>query len=323
MNKRLVSGIQPSGSLHLGNYLGAIKQWVELQSDYDSIYFVADYHALSAKTDPVEYQQQVLETLAMIIALGVDPKNAKLFIQSQIPEHAELSWLLSSYVSIGQLNRMTQYKEKSNRQGQNAALLTYPILMAADVLIYDAEVVPVGDDQVQHLELTREIARAVNNHLGQVFVEPKPLLGHSSRIMSLQDPQIKMSKSVAGSAIGLLDDEATVIRTIKRAVTDSDPNSPKISPAIKNLFDILSGVSDQATVSKFEKLRVNGSLRYSELKEALVEELLAFLRPVQKTFHALIKEESNLLKIVELGTEQVRPIAIAKLREVKKALGLL
>lgn len=322
--KRLVSGLQPSGELHIGNYLGAIKQIATLQHDYDSFIFIADYHALTTRPKPDVLRQNIQHIIAMLIALGVDPNSTVIFRQSELPQHTELGWILSSFVTMGQLNRMTQYKEKSNQHGQNVGLFTYPTLMAADILLYDAEVVPVGDDQVQHLELAREIARTLNSHTGQAtVVEPKPLLTKAARIMSLSDPQKKMSKSVPGSAIGLLDDEATVIRSLKRAVTDSDPHSAELSNGVKNLFVILEGVSDPETVKKFQGLQMQGKLRYSELKEQLIDDVLAFLKPVQKSYRSLIKEPAQLQKILDKGREQAQPIATQVLQRIKKDLGLV
>jgi len=323
MQKRLVSGIQPSGTLHIGNYLGAIKQWVDLQNDYDCIFFVVDYHALTLRPKPEDLRRQSLETVAMLVALGVDPKNCTLFLQSQVPEHAELAWLFSPFVTVGQLNRMTQYKEKSDRHGQNIGLLTYPVLMAADILIYDAEIVPVGEDQVQHLELAREIARSFNTHAGKTFTEPKPLLTKAARIMALNDPKRKMSKSVAGSAIGLLDDEATVSATIRKAVTDSDPNSNKMSLGVANLFTLLEGFGDEETVQRFQDKYQDGQLKYSELKEQLIEDVMAFLGPVQKTYTSLLEHPDKLERIISEGTSKARPIAASKIAIVKKNLGLL
>jgi len=323
MEKRLVSGIQPSGTLHIGNYLGALRQWVELQSDYDAFYFIADYHALTERPEPDELRKRTLETAAMIIACGVDPKNCVLFVQSQVTEHAELGWLLSPFATVGQMNRMTQYKDKSDRHGQNVGLFTYPILMAADILMYDAAVVPVGDEQVQHLEIARDIANSFNGHAGKTFVEPKPLLTHASRIMALNDPKRKMSKSIAGSAIGLLDDEATVSAVIRRAVTDSDPNSTKMSPGVANLFTILEGFSEPETVQQFQDKYKDGQLKYSELKEQLIEDITAFLRPVQKTYQSLLRNEDDLLKILEEGRKKAAPVAAETLKKTKKALGLL
>ena len=321
--KRLVSGIKPSGEIHIGNYLGAIKQWVDLQSDYDCYFFIADYHALTQKPKPEALHQQTLETVAMLVALGVDPKNCVLFVQSQIPEQAELNWLLSPFVTVGQLSRMTQYKEKSDRHGQNVGLLTYPVLMAADILIYDAEVVPVGDDQVQHLELAREVVRSFNAHAGKTFTEPKPLLTKAARIMALNDPKRKMSKSVPGSAIGLLDDEATITATIRKAVTDSDPNSTKMSPGVENLFTLLEGFSDAETVKQFESKYQDGQLKYSELKEQLIEDVVAFLGPVQKAYKSMLSRPDQLERIIKEGADKARPIAAKKIETVKKNLGLL
>lgn len=321
--KRLVSGLQPTGSLHLGNYIGAIAQFVELQHDYESFFFVADYHSLTGRPTKKELTDNTYHVLAMMVACGVDPKSSTVFIQSQVPEHTELGWIFNNFCSIGQLNRMTQYKEKSDQYGQNVGLFTYPVLMAADVALYQAEVVPVGEDQVQHLELAREIIRSVNTHAGSVFTEPKPLLTKGSRIMSLSDPTKKMSKSVAGSAIGLLDDEATIIRNIKRAVTDSDPNSAKPSKALQNLFTILEIVAGPEAVKDMEAMRKDGKLRYSELKELLIEETLHFLEPIQKTYNSLIKDPKELELMAKKGSEHARKIAQENLSLAKKALGLV
>jgi tryptophanyl-tRNA synthetase len=324
MSKRLVSGIQPSGDLHIGNYLGAVKQWVALQHDYDCFFFVADYHALTQLPEAKTLRQQTLQTAAMLIALGIDPKSSPLFAQSQVPEHAELMWLLSSQARVGQLTRMTQYKEKSDRHGENVGLFTYPILMAADILLYQPEVVPVGHDQVQHLELTRDIAESFNNRYGQTFTVPRALLDErAARIMSLQDPSRKMSKSVAGSAIGLLDDEASITQAIKRAVTDSDPNAEQASPAVANLLTILEGISGSTVADEFEAKRRDGALRYSELKEQLIEDVVAFLGPIQKTYESLIKEEGHLVEVLEHGAAKARPVAQATLKKAKRALGLI
>ena len=324
MSKRLISGLQPSGSLHLGNYLGAIKQMVELQHDYDSLVFIADYHALTTRPKPEEIKNNVNHVAAMLIALGLDPRSVILFRQSDVSEHTELGWILSNFVTMGALSRMTQYKEKSNQHGQNVGLFTYPALMAADILLYDAEVVPVGEDQVQHLEIAREIGRTVNSHTGKdTFVEPKPLLNKAARIMALNDPGRKMSKSIPGSAIGLLDDEAEITRNLKRAVTDSDPNSTAMSPGVKNLFTILEGVSSQETVKHFEELQRDGKLRYSELKEQLIEDVLSFLKPIQKAYRGLIKEPDQIKKILEDGRLKAQPIAAKTLKRVKTDLGLL
>lgn len=322
--KRLVSGIKPTGQLHIGNYIGAIAQYVEQQNEYDSFFFVADYHSLTTQPKPAELTEGTLHVAAMLIACGVDPKKATLFVQSAVPEHAELSTIMSNFTTMGQLNRMTQFKEKSSQYGQLAGLFTYPVLMAADVAIYDAEVVPVGDDQVQHLELAREIIRSLNKHAGtELFKEPKPLLSHAPRIMALNNPTKKMSKSIPGSAVGLLDDEGAITRAIKRAVTDSDPNSGKKSPALDNLFAILKTVSSHVTYLHFEKLHDSGKLQYSELKEQLIDDTLKFLAPIQKSYKSLRSDDTGLRNILAQGNETARKVAAGKLQTVKNALGLI
>jgi len=321
--KRLVSGIQPSGQLHIGNYLGAIKQWLELQDDYDCFFFIANDHALTARLKPQDLKEQTFHVAAMLIALGLDPKKSQFFAQSEVSQHTELAWILSSFASVGELMRMTQFKDKTSTQAENAGLFTYPILMAADVLLYDAEVVPVGEDQVQHLELTREIARRFNNHYEALLTEPKPLLNKTARVMSLADPTRKMSKSLPGGAIGLLDDAETIERTIKRAVTDSDPHSKELSPALANLFSLLEGFGQPDTVKHFGQLQQNGQLKYSELKAQISEDLIAFLKPVQKTYHQLVADPDSLLKMLTSGAEQARLIAKAKIYQVKAGIGLL
>lgn len=324
MPKRLLSGIQPTGPLHLGNYLGAVKPWTELQNDYDALVMIADYHTLSIRISPDELKTNTLDLTAILLACGIDPKITPLFLQSQISAHAELATILANFVGVGQLDRMTQFKEKSSRHGQNAGLYTYPVLQAADILLYEPAVVPVGEDQAQHLELTRDVALAFNAHVGKkVLVEPKTLLSKAPRIMALNDPSKKMSKSILGSAIGLLDDEATIERTIKRAVTDSDPNASDMSPAVKNLFVILEGVSSPETVAHFTGLQANGNLRYSELKEALIEDVTYALRPIQAAFKSLRADEKNLLNVLAAGQAQAQPIAQATLKKVKDALGLI
>jgi len=321
--KRLLSGIQPTGALHIGNYLGAVKQWVELQHDYDAFYFIADYHALTGRPKPSDLRSHTIELTAMLVALGIDPKSSTLFLQSDVPEHTELAWILNNFATLGQLNRMTQFKEKSDQYGQNVGLFTYPVLQTADIALYDAEAVPVGEDQVQHLELSREIVRNFNNHVGSsVLVEPKPVLTKAARVMALNDPSKKMSKSIAGSAVLVTDDAATIERTIKRAVTDSDPNSTEKSPAIANLFLLLENFTEPEQVRHFEDQFKKGSIRYSELKEQLTEDIVAFLEPVQKTYQQLLDNPDQLQKILSNGANKARPVAEATLKRVKKALGL-
>lgn len=323
MKKRLVSGIKPSGAMHIGNYLGAIKQWLEYQYDYESFLFVADYHALTSRPDPNELKKNTFDLIAVLLACGVDPKRANFFLQSSVPAHTELSWILSNFTSTGQLNRMTQFKEKSNKVGQNAGLYTYPILMSADVLLYQAEVVPVGDDQVQHLELTREIARSLNQAIGSTVVEPKPLITKASRIMALNDPSKKMSKSEVNSGIGLLDSEAQITQTIKRAVTETDPNNQQMSPGVANLFTILQGFSEPEQYQTMLERYQNGTLRFSELKELLTEAVLSTLLPIQKTFNQLRPDEEQLLKAMAPGAKVASSTAAETLSQIKTKIGLL
>ncbi len=324
MGKRLVSGVQPTGTLHLGNYLGAIKQWVELQNDFDAYFCVVDYHALTGRPKPADLARHTTELTAMLVALGIDPKSATLFLQSDVPEHTELGWILNNFTTLGQLNRMTQFKEKADQYGQYVGLYTYPVLQTADIALYGAETVPVGEDQVQHLELAREIIRNFNNHVGRdVLIEPKPLLTKSARVMALNNPAKKMSKSIPGSAIGLLDDPSTVEQTLKRAVTDSDPNSSEMSPAIANLFLLLENFAEPDMTKHFHEQYKKGTIRYSELKEQLTEDINAFLAPVQKTYHSLVANPAQLRTILDEGAKKARPIAAETVLTVKKALGLL
>lgn len=324
MTKRLLSGIQPSGELHIGNYLGALKQWIDFQHDYDAFFMVADLHALTTRPKPEEIRARTLDTVAMLLAIGVDPKSATLFVQSQVPQHAELAVILGNFATLGQLNRMTQFKEKSDAHGQQVGLFTYPVLQAADILLYGAQVVPVGEDQMQHLELTRDIAQTVNNHVGsKILTEPKTLVNKNARVMALNDPTKKMSKSIPGSAIGLLATDAEVEAAIKRAVTDSDPNSTELSGGVKNLFLILEGISTAETVQKFEAMRQDGKLRYSELKEQLIDDVIAFLKPIQAAYKTLRADEKMLTKVLTDGQTKAEIAAHQTLTAVKQALGLV
>jgi tryptophanyl-tRNA synthetase len=279
---------------------------------------------LSVRPKPEEIHRNTLDIIALLLAIGIDPKSATLFLQSQVSAHTELGWMLSPFTSIGQLNRMTQFKDKSDKFGQNAGLFIYPMLQAADIALYGAETVPVGEDQVQHLELAREIIRSFNSHVnGQILVEPKPLITNAARIMALNDPTKKMSKSIPGSAVGLLATEAEIESAVKRAVTDSDPNSSELSGGVKNLFLILEGVSNQETVQKFEALRQDGKLRYSELKEQLIDDLIAFLKPIQAAYKTLRADEEQLKRVAQEGRAKAEVAAESTLLAVKSALGLI
>jgi len=337
--QRIFSGIQPSGNLHLGNYLGAIKNWVKLQNDFDSIFCVVDLHAITVPQDPEKIRKKIIEVAKIYLACGIDPKKSAIFIQSHVPEHAELCWILNTLVKISELERMTQFKDKSakNKEGVGMGLFDYPVLMAADILLYDTQVVPVGEDQLQHIEITRTLANRFNKKFGETFVIPEPFITREGmRIMSLDDPAKKMSKSAESeyNYIALTDSEEAVRRKIKKAVTDSgteikytddpprvDEASPRVEagkPALKNLINIYSLLSDKKP-QEIEELYAGKG--YAEFKEGLAEVVVDFLRPFQEKYNALTDEE--VLKILQAGAEKVRPLARKKLEEVKKKVGFI
>ncbi len=324
--KRVFSGIQPTGNLHLGNYLGAIKQWVELQNHVDeSIFCVVDLHAITVERDP-DLANNILNATAWYLACGVDLSKSKIFVQSTRPEHAELAWILNCFTTMGELSRMIQYKEKSEgkRESVSVGLYDYPVLMAADILLYQTTDVPVGEDQKQHVELARDVAVRFNNQYGEVFTIPEPVIKSSSaRIMGLDDPTKKMAKS-AGSGYNYiaLDDSSDVIRKkIQRAVTDSGDEiiTREDKPAMTNLLNIFSGVSGRDIKSLEADFKGRG---YGEFKKALAEEIVLFLEPKQKMYQETIADKEKLRKILRDGSEKVAPIAQKTLAEVKSKIGL-
>ncbi|MFA6423539.1 MAG: tryptophan--tRNA ligase [Patescibacteria group bacterium] len=327
MTKRIFSGIQPSGNIHIGNYLGAIKQWIKLQNEVEELFFcVVDLHTITVPQDPAMLRKKILEVAAIYLASGIDSSKSSIFIQSKVPAHSELSWILSCQTYMGELNRMTQFKEKSkdSTSGVSAGLFNYPVLMAADILLYGTTHVPVGEDQVQHVELTRDIAQRFNNKYGQTFSIPELVIKkENSRIMSLDDPAKKMSKSseITASYIALTDDAETIRQKIKRAVTDSGTEI-KAGPdklAINNLLNIFSGVTDK-TVAEIESEFVGKG--YGEFKEALAEAVVNFLEPIQYKYFEFMKDEEKLISILEEGAKKVTPIAQKTLDEVKSKIGL-
>ncbi|HLN18893.1 MAG TPA: tryptophan--tRNA ligase [Patescibacteria group bacterium] len=323
MKKRIFSGIQPSGNLHLGNYLGAIKNWVKLQDEYDSIFCVVDLHAITVPQDPEKLKQQTLEVAKVYLASGIDPAKCSLFVQSHVSEHAELMWILNTIVKIAELERMTQFKDKSTKASVDAGLLNYPVLMAADILLYSTNLVPVGEDQLQHIELTRTLANRFNKKFGDTFVVPEAhVQKEGMRIMGLDDPIKKMSKSAASeyNYIALTDDEETVRRKIKKAVTDSgsDIVYSQDKPALMNLIHIFSLLSDLTPDQIIEKFKGSG---YADFKSDLADIVVNFLKPLQEKIAGHSDEE--ILEILKSGAEKARPIAKAKLDEVKKKIGLL
>lgn len=323
--QRIFSGIQPSGNLHLGNYLGAIKNWVKLQNEYDSIFCVVDLHAITVPQDPEELKKKTIEVAKIYLASGIDPKKSAIFIQSHVPEHAELAWILNTIAKISEMERMTQFKDKSvkNKEGVGMGLFNYPVLMAADILLYDTQVVPVGEDQLQHIEITRTLANRFNKKFGETFVVPEPFITKEGmRIMGLDDPTKKMSKSAESeyNYIALTDSEADVRRKIKKAVTDSGTEIKYADdkPALKNLINIYSLLSDKKP-QEIEKLYAGKG--YAEFKDGLAEVIINFLKPFQKKYNTLTDEE--VLEILKAGAEKVRPLAKKKLEEVKKKVGFV
>lgn len=326
---RILSGIQPSGTLHLGNYLGAIKQHIELQEGADqALYSIVDLHALTVPQDPERLGDQILSVAAMYLALGLDVEQAILFVQSHRPEHAELGWLLGTLTKLGELERMTQFKEKgrgAERESVGVGLLTYPTLMAADILLYQTTVVPVGDDQVQHVELTRDLAERFNNKYGETFTIPEVKLVESgARIMGLDDPQKKMSKSASSeyNYIALTDDAETVERKIKKAVTDSG-SSVELSddkPALKNLLTIYGGLTN--TLPTEIALQYQGK-GYADFKADLAEVITNFLTPIQELYQQHLSDRGQLLEILHTGADRAKPLAQQTLVAVKEKLGLV
>lgn len=320
----LFSGIQPSGIIHLGNYLGAIKQWLALVKKYDCLFCLVDLHALTVYQEPAQLRQNILELAKVYLALGLDPKKSIIFVQSQVSEHAELSWILGTLTKISELERMTQFKDKSeqHKENINAGLFTYPILMAADILLYDTEAVPVGEDQLQHVELARVLARRFNSLYGETFVIPQPLLQkQGARIMGLDNPAQKMSKSAASplNFIALTDDVKTVEKKIARAVTDSGKEvvSGPNKPALTNLLTIYSLLSDQPISAIEKKFQGKG---YADFKKSLAQTINNFLAPFQKKLKEL--DDEKVKKILADGQKRAKALAEKKMTRVKERVGL-
>lgn len=324
--KKIFSGIQPTNIVHIGNYLGAIKNWVELQNEADkAIFCIVDLHAITVPQDSKQLQDNILKMAALYIACGIDTKKSTIFIQSSRPEHTELAWILNCHVAMGELQRMTQFKEKSEGQSNySAGLFNYPTLMAADILIYNATHVPVGEDQKQHIELTRDLAEKINKKYGQIFTVPEPIIKkQTARIMALDDPSKKMSKSApsAYSYISLTDDTDAIREKIKRAVTDSgdEIRADKDKPAITNLLTIFSGFSDRP-IEDIEKEYKNK--KYSEFKSDLAELLIEKITPIREKYEKLLENPDKLKAILESGSEDLKNEAQATISKVKSRVGL-
>lgn len=331
MSKEIVfSGAQPSGELSIGNYIGALRQWVSMQDSYDSIYCVVDEHAITVRQDPKKLHEACFNTLAVYLAIGIDPEKSTVFLQSHVPEHAELGWILNCYSQMGELSRMTQFKDKSARYENNVTvgLFDYPCLMAADILLYKTNLVPVGIDQKQHLELTCDIAERFNNLYGPVFTLPKPFIPeHGAKIMSLQNPEKKMSKSDdnRNNVITLLEEPKSIVKKIKRAVTDSDEppvvRYDKVNkPGVSNLLDLMSSVTN-IPISQLEQ-HFEGKM-YGHLKGEVADAVVAFLEPVQKKYAELRANEDYLLQVFRKGADKARIRASQTLKEVQKTIGFI
>ena len=325
-HKVLYSGMQATGNLTLGNYLGALKNWVSLADEYECYYGVMDLHSLTVRQDPAEFRKRARALLTLYIAAGIDPEKNCLYLQSSVPAHAELAWILDCFTYMGELSRMTQFKDKSAKHADNvnAGLFTYPVLMAADILLYQTDVVPVGQDQLQHLEITRDIAQRFNSIYGDVFTIPEPYIGKvGAKIMSLQDPSKKMSKSDENpnASIYLMDDPDTIRRKCKRAITDSEATIAyrDEQPGLKNLFDIYctcTGKTSEEAVAEFQ------GQGYGQLKEAVGAAVVSILKPMQDRMAEIAADKSYLDKVIKENAERAYYSANKTLRKVKKKIGL-
>ena len=324
---RIFSGIRPTGELHIGNYLGAIKQWLELQEKNEVIFCIVDWHAMTTPYDPKKLQQNIMDVAITYLAAGLDPEKCILFIQSQIKEHSELAWLLGTITPLGELERMTQFKEKSKKHKEyiNAGLLNYPVLMAADILLYQTEAVPVGKDQEQHVELARTIARKFNQKFGESFKEPKAMLPKfGAKIMSLQDPKKKMSKSDNPAGyIGLFDEPEKIIKKIMSSVTDTGRTiqyDPDKKPGIVNLLTIFSLFSGKPIKELEKKFKGKG---YGEFKKSLAELLVLKLEPFRRKRKELLSREVYVKEILEQGRKKAEIIAQSTIVKVRQKMGLV
>ncbi|MBE6789311.1 MAG: tryptophan--tRNA ligase [Ruminococcaceae bacterium] len=325
--KVIFSGIQPTGVFTLGNYLGAIKNWKELQEDYNCIFSVVDLHAITVRQDPAALRKQTLDSVALLLASGIDPQKSVLFMQSHNSAHAELSWVLSCYTQFGELSRMTQFKDKSQRHADNinAGLFTYPVLMAADILLYKTDLVPVGVDQKQHLELARNIAERFNGVYGNVFTVPEPYIPKiSAKVMSLADPEKKMSKSDENinGFISLLDDRDTIIRKFKRAVTDSDTcvRYAEGKSGINNLMSIYSSVSGKDFAAIEKEFEGKG---YGDFKLCVGECVADALAPIREEFAKLSKDKAYLMSVCSEGAQFARRLSRRTLEKVYHKVGFV
>ncbi|TSC65742.1 MAG: tryptophanyl-tRNA synthetase [Candidatus Doudnabacteria bacterium Gr01-1014_77] len=319
----LVSGLRATSEPHIGNYLGAIRQFIEKQDDYDCYFFIADLHTMTTPFEPKELRKSSLAVLADYIALGLDPKKSTIFLQSQVPQHTELAWIFNCITPVSELQRMTQFKDKAsetNAKSINAGLLNYPVLMAADVLLYKGEVVPVGDDQVQHLELSRIISRKFNNAFGKVFPEPKPLLNKTARVMSLTEPTKKMSKT-GGAGILLNDSPEEIKKKLRKAVTATDAKGK--SAGVDNLMGLLKEFGTEGQYEFFQSQLKDNTIQFSHLKDALAEVIANHFAKFREKRAKLLADPEYLAEVLADGARKAQSIANKTISEVKEKVGLL
>lgn len=326
--KIMVSGIQPSGDLHLGNYLGALRRWPDMIEEYDCYFFLADLHTITVRQDAATFRKRALTQIAQYIACGLDPEKCVLFVQSHVPAHAQMGWILSCFTMFGELSRMTQFKDKSARNADNinAGLFTYPSLMAADILLYQPDFVPVGDDQKQHVEICRDIAERMNHNFGQVFTVPEAHITKvGARIMSLSDPSSKMSKSKPEGCVFLMEKPEDIMRKFKRAVTDSDTEKwvrydPENKPGVSNLMQIYASVTGKT----FDEIEAEfDGIGYGQFKQTVGESVVELIRPVREETERLLADKTYLETVYREGAEKASRIANKTMRKLSKKLGFV
>jgi tryptophanyl-tRNA synthetase len=329
--KKVLSCIQPTGELHLGNYFGAVKNWVNIQDKYDCIYGIVDLHAMTMPYNPGELKENTMNMLIDLLACGIDPEKSIVFIQSLVPQHTELTWIFNCFTSYGELTRMTQFKDKSEQSEHNqkgkfisAGLFTYPVLQAADILIYKADYVPVGRDQVQHLELSRNIAVRFNKQFGEIFPEPSPLLTDIPKLVSLADPTRKMSKSFnKRHYIGLFEKEESVRKKVRAAVTDTgDQQGDDMSPGVENLFNLVKACGREKEYNDLTDDYKSGNLKYKDLKDTTADALVELTSGFRSKRNEIAKNRSNVQKLAMTLSEKARQLASETIREVRSLTGL-
>ena len=325
-NQQIVlSGIQPTGDLHIGNYLGSLKNFIELQNKYQCYFFLATYHSITENYEPQNKRQQILDLAATFLAAGLDPKRCVIFNQTDVPECTELAWIFNTLTPIAELERMTQFKDKAARQVKNVnmGLFDYPVLQAADILLYHANLIPVGQDQIQHVEITRDISRWFNNKFGEYFIEPKPLLTKTPKVMSLQEPDKKMSKSSSPNSYIAITDEPEVIKEkLQRAVTGVGTEDA-VPLGVQNLMALLEEFGTNEQVARFNEQIKNKTIKYSELKETLAQQISDYFADFRAKRKELLNKPAYLEKVLQAGAKQAQKIASQTISEVKERIGVI